>query len=67
MDGLRLTQVDRGYFDYQETASIPNWKLEVTPGYQTSIRQHENGLLLNVEIKSKVCKFVIDILHMTAN
>lgn len=32
---------------------MPNWKMEVWPGYLTSIRQHEDSILMCCEITNK--------------
>ncbi len=36
------------------SVTIAQWNLELWPGYETSIRQHEKSLLLNCDIKCKV-------------
>ncbi len=41
-------------FSSQGKTELPRHKLEVWPGYVTSIRQHENNLLLCVDISHKV-------------
>jgi len=35
---------------------VPQFKLQLWPGYQTSIRQHDEGILLCSEITHKVMK-----------
>lgn len=35
---------------------IPEFRLQLWPGYSTSIRQHESTLLMNAEIKFKLMR-----------
>lgn len=35
---------------------IPEYRFELWPGYQTSIRQHEHDVLMGVEITHKVMR-----------
>ena len=51
-----LFQVGRYYYDPMERIAIDRYKLELWPGYMTSIRQHENELLLCVELTHKVMR-----------
>jgi hypothetical protein len=51
-----LFQVGRYYYNPMERIAIDQHKLELWPGYVTSIRQHENKLLLCVEITHKVMR-----------
>jgi hypothetical protein len=51
-----LFQVGRYYYDPMEQI-VMNWhKLEVWPGYVTSIRHHEKELLLCVDLTHKVMR-----------
>ncbi|KAH8261810.1 hypothetical protein KR038_009042, partial [Drosophila bunnanda] len=56
MEGLNLQLVSRNYFDAQAKINLENYRLELWPGYQTSIRQHENDILLCAEIAHKVMR-----------
>lgn len=56
MDGLKMTLLGRNYFDSEARQILPDWKLEVWPGYVTSIRQHENELLLCCEPSNKIIR-----------
>lgn len=56
MEGLRLQQVGRNFFDAVSKISIRDHRLELWPGYVTSIRQHEHDILLCCEISSKVMR-----------
>jgi hypothetical protein len=49
-------QVGRYYYDPAERISMDCHNLELWPGYVTSIRHHENELLLCVELTHKVMR-----------
>jgi hypothetical protein len=51
-----LFQVGRYYYDPAERIVMGRHKLELWPGYITSIRQHEKELLLCVEVTHKVMR-----------
>ena len=42
-----------------KASHVREYNIEVWPGYQTSIRQHEDEILLNVEITNKLIRFDI--------
>lgn len=56
MQGLRLQLVGRNFFDPDARARIPEFKIELWPGYATSIRQHEQQIMLCTEITHKVMR-----------
>jgi aubergine-like protein len=56
MEGLDLQELGRNYFDPTEAISLKEYKLELWPGYVTSIRQHERDLLLCCEISNKILR-----------
>lgn len=56
MASLKLLQMNRHFFDPLAKVSIPQYGLELYPGYVTSIRQHENDTLLCVEITHRVLR-----------
>ena len=56
MDGLGLVQVRRDFFDPAAKKDLKQYKLEVWPGYVTSIRQHEEKILLCCEVGNKVLR-----------
>jgi aubergine len=64
MEGLKLQLVGRNFFDAVAKININEFKLQLWPGYQTSIRQHEADILLCAEITHKVmrCATVLDIM-----
>ena len=53
MEKMQLAQVDRHYFDPKAAVNLTEYKLELWPGYITSIRQHEQDMLLGCEMKMK--------------
>ncbi|XP_076360662.1 piwi-like protein 1 [Tachypleus tridentatus] len=61
---LKMTQVGRNYFDPKGGIAIPQHKLEVWPGYVTSIQMYEGGLLLNCDASFRILRTVtaIDVL-----
>ncbi|XP_012529019.2 piwi-like protein Siwi [Monomorium pharaonis] len=55
-DHLKLKLVGRNYFDPQNKILMRDCKLELWPGYLSSIRQHERDILMCVEITNKVMR-----------
>ncbi|KAF2879557.1 hypothetical protein ILUMI_26606 [Ignelater luminosus] len=53
---LRLQLVGRNFFDAIAKVSVPDHRMELWPGYITSIRQHENAILMCAEITHKVMR-----------
>lgn len=68
---LGLQLVGRDYYDANESVKIriPQYGIELWPGYKTSIRQHEAGIFMCVEITHKVMRMdtVNDLLRSLAN
>lgn len=56
LEHLHLQLVGRNYFDAHARVAIPEHRIELWPGYLTSIRQHENDVLMCVEITHKVMR-----------
>ncbi|XP_052851566.1 protein aubergine [Drosophila gunungcola] len=56
MEGLDLQLVSRNFFDPKAKINLENYRMELWPGYQTSIRQHESDILLCAEIAHKVMR-----------
>ncbi|CAD7013874.1 protein aubergine [Ceratitis capitata] len=56
MEGLRLQLIGRSFFDPQALIDIRDYSLQLWPGYHTSIRQHEQDILLCAEIAHKVMR-----------
>ncbi|XP_036145933.1 piwi-like protein Siwi [Monomorium pharaonis] len=56
LEYLRLQLVGRDYYDANNKVIINQFRLELWPGYITSIRQYENDVLLCAEISHKVMR-----------
>lgn len=56
LDYLKLQLVGRNFFDAQNKVSIREYRLELWPGYLTSIRQCEYNILMCAEITHKVMR-----------
>jgi len=59
LEKLNLDKIGRNYYDSKAKIMDPKLlksKLELYPGYVTSIRQHEQDILLGVEISHKVLR-----------
>uniref|UniRef100_A0ABD2WLF8 Piwi domain-containing protein n=1 Tax=Trichogramma kaykai TaxID=54128 RepID=A0ABD2WLF8_9HYME len=56
LDYLELKLVGRNYFDPYNKAEVREFRLELWPGYVTSIRQHEHDILMCAEIAHKVMR-----------
>ena len=56
MEKMGLSLIRRDYYDPQSAHIFSAHKLEVWPGYVTSIRQHESKILLCCEIGNKVLR-----------
>lgn len=56
LQGLRLQLVGRNYFDAVARNAINSLRVEVWPGYITSIRQHDTNILMCCETTSKVMR-----------
>ncbi|XP_072749507.1 piwi-like protein Siwi [Anoplolepis gracilipes] len=56
LEHLRLQLVGRDYYDARNRVSIHQFRLELWPGYITSIRQYERDILMCAEITHKVMR-----------
>lgn len=56
MEKMQLELIRRNYYDPKAAVLLKQHKLEVWPGYVTSIRQHEEQILLCCEISCKVLR-----------
>ena len=62
-----MEEIRRNYFDPKAAVTLAAHKLEIWPGYVTSIRQHEEQILLCCEVSCKVlrlafnCRLFLDI------
>jgi aubergine len=69
MEGLNLQEVQRNLYDPNNAIDLRDWKLQLWPGYITSIRQHEQNVLLCCEISHKVMRLetCLDVLRNLSN
>ncbi|XP_035903682.1 protein aubergine-like [Anopheles stephensi] len=56
MGSLKLLLINRHFFDPEAKITIPQYGLELYPGYVTSIRQHEQDILLCVDVTHRVLR-----------
>jgi aubergine-like protein len=56
MEGMELQLVRRDYFDPKARIEMKQYKLELWPGYVTTIKQCENSVMLCCEISHKVLR-----------
>lgn len=54
---IDLKLIGRDYFDPIAKIDIPEFKLQVLPGYKTTINQYEDRLLMVAEIAHKASNF----------
>lgn len=68
MKGLKLELVGRNLFDPNSRVALREFALELWPGYETSIRQHEADIMVCAEITHKVMRTetVYDILRRSS-
>jgi len=56
MEKLGLELIGRNYYDPNAASLVREYCLEVWPGYITSIRQHENNIMMCAEVSNKVIR-----------
>ncbi len=56
MKELKLVQFQRSHFDPKAAISKPHLKLEIWPGYVTSVAEHSGGLLLCCDVRHRVLR-----------
>ena len=56
IERLGLKQMKRDFFDPVAAINKPEWQISIWPGYRTTIRQHEQELLLGCEIVHKLLR-----------
>ncbi|XP_022160802.1 piwi-like protein Siwi isoform X2 [Myzus persicae] len=66
---LDLALVGRNYYDEKAKINIPQHKLQLWPGYETTIGMYDSGLLLRSEISTKIMReeTVLDFLKELAS
>lgn len=53
---MKLKQLGRHYFDPKRPISITKHKVELWPGYFTSISPNEKGIMLVADVSHKVLR-----------
>jgi aubergine-like protein len=53
---LGLKQMKRDFYDPAAVINITEWQISVWPGYKTTIRQHEQELLMGCEVTHKMLR-----------
>lgn len=56
MEKLQLELIKRDYYDPRAAVHLHQYKLELWPGYVTSIRQHEERIMMCCEISNKILR-----------
>jgi len=56
MEKMKMQLVGRNYYDPNAKIALTQFKLELWPGYETSIRQHEQGILLCCDVSHKILR-----------
>lgn len=56
MGGLKLQLIGRSFFDPEAKISVRQYGMELYPGYVTSIRQHEQDVLMCAELTHRVMR-----------
>ncbi|XP_055323225.1 protein aubergine-like [Sitodiplosis mosellana] len=64
---LELQLVGRNYYDAASKIALGQFKIELWPGFATSIRKHEQDILLNCDVAHKVMRMdtVYDLMEET--
>lgn len=57
MEEMQLKLLDRNYYDSAQVQRVPQSKLQVWPGYISTIRQQEDELMLCAEVTHKILRF----------
>jgi len=53
---LKLKQIGKKYFDDKNQENFNQWKLSVWPGYQTSLNNYQEKILINIDPCFKVLR-----------
>lgn len=63
--GLQLQLIGRDFFDPVARVEVRDYKLQIWPGYKTTINQHENNILMVAELAHKVMRLdtILDMLR----
>nr|KAG5694355.1 hypothetical protein BaRGS_002209 [Batillaria attramentaria]KAG5702279.1 hypothetical protein BaRGS_002946 [Batillaria attramentaria] len=53
---LNMKQIGRHYFSVDQAIDVSKFKLQVIPGFQTSILQYEEGVMLEADLAHKILR-----------
>jgi hypothetical protein len=53
---LGMTRIGRNYYIHQERVLVPDFRLEVWPGYVATVSEFEDGLLLCLDVSHRVLR-----------
>ncbi|XP_055386002.1 protein piwi-like [Condylostylus longicornis] len=69
MEGLQLQLVGKNFYDALDKINLSQYRIQLWPGYITSIRQHENEILVCAEVTHKVMRTetIYDIMRQCIN
>ena len=56
MGKLKMVEMNKNFYQPANCHLVPQHKLEIWPGYVTSIRQHEEQIMLCCEVSCKVLR-----------
>lgn len=56
MQNLGMCPVGRNFYDPQASKEVPSFKLSLWPGFVTSIKRLEGGLMLSIDVSHKVLR-----------
>ncbi|ODN03707.1 Protein aubergine [Orchesella cincta] len=56
LEAMGLDEINRNFYDSNQAIKLEAHHLQLWPGYKTSIRNHENSILLGVELTHKVLR-----------
>ena len=56
MSELKLVQIQRHYYDPTSRIDVPTYKLEIWPGWATSIQDLDDGLLLSCDASHRILR-----------
>lgn len=56
LEAMQLEEMGRNFFDRHQAQRLDAHRLELWPGYKTTLRNHEHDILLGVEVIHKVLR-----------
>ncbi|KAK2702004.1 hypothetical protein QYM36_019391 [Artemia franciscana] len=56
LDSLNLTQIGRNFYDMETSTPVPQYNLEILPGFVTAMAEYEGGIMVQVDVSHKVLR-----------